>query len=159
MRGTPLVDGEILGLHLLRWPHASRSDEWALHDENRNSLKSERSLADAGAQLAAIVRGFGFLQFFGERFFRAWFADGGHGFDLEVIRDLELGPGAVVIEALHAVDDEALAESLQSEIFPGGTAIIGMGDGRFTVVIEILPRNEDDEDSGVLGPGFVYFHQ
>ena len=78
---------------------------------------------------------------------------------MEVIRDLEFGPGALVVEALHAVNDEALAESLKSEIFPGGTAIIGMGDGRFVIVVKILLRNEDDEDGGVFGPGFVSFHQ
>ena len=65
-------------------------------------------------------------------------ADRGHRFDLELVGDLQFGPRPIVVEALHAMNDEALAKALQGEVFPGGPAIVGMGDGRFAVVFEIL---------------------
>ena len=50
-------------------------------------------------------------------------------------------------------------ESLQSEIFPRGAAIIRMGDGRVAVVFESRARNEEDEDGGLLRPDFVSFYE
>ena len=86
--------------------------------------KSKRTFANALGHFASVVRAFLGLQFFWQRFFRAGFADRGHGFDTESIRNFQLGFGAVVIEAFHAVDNKALAEALQSKVLPGGAAIV-----------------------------------
>jgi len=133
---------------------------WEVRRKNLSLVaETEWPFANAVGQFAAIVRGFLSLKFFRKSFFRAGFADGGHRFDPESVGNFQLGPGAVVIEAFHSVNDEALTESLEREIFPGSAAIIGMSDRRFAVVFESLPRNEDDESGGIPGPGFVSFDE
>ena len=44
------------------------------------------------------------LQFFRQQFFVAGFADRGHGFDLEIVGNIQLFRHALVIEAFHPVD-------------------------------------------------------
>ena len=121
--------------------------------------KRKRAFANAFTQLATIVGTFFRAQLFGQKGWIARPADRCHRFDLKLVGDLQFGPGALVVEALHAMNDEALAESLQGEVLPGGPTIVGMSNGRFAVMFEVLVRDENDEGGGVLSPGFVSFHQ
>ena len=73
--------------------------------------------------------------------------------------DFRFGFGAVAMNLPSPVHDEALLESLQGEIFPRRAAIIRMCNGRIAVVFEIFSRNEEDENGGVLRPGFISFHE
>src|SRR5437762_10002839 len=77
--------------------------------------KSEWAFADAFAQLAPVVGAFFGLEFLRQRFFGAGPSDRGHGFDLELVRNPQRGPGAVVIEPLHSMDNQALAKTLKRE--------------------------------------------
>ena len=46
-------------------------------------------------------------------------------------------------------------ETLQREVFPSRSAIVGMRDRGFVVVIENLSRNEHNQNRSVLSPRFV----
>jgi len=51
--------------------------------------------------------------------------------------------------------DETLLKALQCEIFPRCSAIIGMRDGPFVIMIKILSRNEHDQNGRVFRPCLV----
>jgi len=83
--------------------------------ETGPDIRTETAFADTGGQLRRSL-GLSLALNFSAAILSRRFSDGGHGFNLEFVRDLEIGPGAVVVEAFHAMDDEALAEALQRKI-------------------------------------------
>src|SRR6476660_8821696 len=87
-------------------------------------FRFERSFKNAVRKFSPVIRTFAGLQFLRKQFFRTWPADGGHRFDLKVVRNPQFFAGAIVIEAFHPMHDETLVKALQCEIFPRCSTII-----------------------------------
>ncbi len=66
---------------------------------------------------------------------------------------------ALVIEAFHAVDDEAAERTFEGQITPGSTGVIHMGNAGFVVMLESLARDNHNEGRSRLGPTLVELDQ
>src|SRR5258708_36050411 len=92
-------------------------------------LQAEGPLAGALRQRPAVVGYFALLERLAELCLVAGLSDHGPGFNGEFGRHPQPAPGAFVIEAPDAVDDQALLDTLQRQTHPGGTGVVGIGDG------------------------------
>src|SRR5215813_4972081 len=117
----------------------ARHDQKSLHTL---FASSKRSFENAVRKFSPVIWTFAGLQFLRKQLFRTRSADGGHRFNLKLVRNPQFFAGAIVIESLHPMHDETLLKALQCEIFPHRSAIIGMSNRRFIVMFESLARNE-----------------
>src|ERR1035437_524014 len=79
--------------------------------------------------------------------------------DFITVGNLQVAFRLLVIEALHAVDDESAQRALQREITPGGTRVECMRDARLIVVLECRARNHHLQYRGVFCPRLIELHQ
>ena len=101
-------------------------------------MRLERALENAFGNFATIIRTFPGLQLFRQQFFRSWFADCCHRFDLKLVRDPQFFARALVIESLHPMHHQPLMKPLQCEILPRRSGIIRMRDRRLFIVLKLL---------------------
>src|SRR4051812_48039580 len=113
------------------------------------------ALVDEGRHRMTLAGGLASLQRFGQVFDAPGAPDGDHRFDVPRTRDPQLLAGTLVIEARHAVHDEAVAAALQGDVLPGRARIVGVRLQRRPGPRVGLLRGNDDEDRGVTAPGPV----